>query len=770
MTATPDSDRRALQLRIAGVVQGVGFRPFIYRIATRHHLAGWVRNNAGEVHVTVEGHGPELDQFLTSLRHDSPPLAVIDTVECIPTGLAGFDQFAILPSQNDPARRKPVPADVAMCSACEQELRDQGNRRYRYPFITCTDCGPRFSIVDSLPYDRERTTMAAFAQCPQCLAEYNTPGNRRHHSETNSCPACGPTLWFESIDGARAPVAFEAAVALLARGGILALRGMGGFHLACDATSESAVGLLRQRKRRVAKPFAVMVRDLAMARELVDLDTQEIALLAGRERPIVLLPLKAGHPLSPLVAPGLDRVGLMLPATPLHQLLLDDLGRPLVMTSGNLSEEPIVMGNDEARQSLSHLVDGFLLHDREILARLDDSVLRPAAGGTIVLRRARGFAPLPLRLPMASPVPLLAVGPHLKNTFTMVDRADAFVSPHLGDLESVESLQHFRSMQGAYRRFFQIEPAAVAHDLHPGYLSTRIAQELGLTPCLGVQHHHAHVAAVMAEHGVTGPVLGIAYDGTGYGDDGAIWGAEILQADLLGYRRLAHFRYVPLPGGDLAARRLWRIVLGYCSLHPNARAFFTGVFSGIDPGELKLAQRQLETGVNCPRASSMGRLFDAAAAILGVCRTATYEGQGAMELEALAGLRPAAEYGSPIHLTDGGTWEIDPLPLLLDLASRKARGYPVADLAADFHASIAWVTEEVVRRAVERTGLTTVVLSGGTFQNARLVGSLQRRFEARGLRVLIPRMLPAGDGGISYGQAAVAAARLSDSHRPVSGH
>lgn len=774
MSGTAGVAARALLVRVTGVVQGVGFRPFVHRLALRHHLAGWVLNSSGDVQIAVEGEEGDLEAFLEAITREAPPLARIERVETVPWPPEGRADFTILASAEDPSRRQPLPPDVGLCAACERELADPANRRYRYPFITCTDCGPRFTVIDGLPYDRERTTMRAFSQCPACLREYRTPGDRRYHSETNSCPACGPRLWFESTDGSTetsvksvssvdvsADGAVGKAVRLLESGGILALRGFGGFHLACDATNPVAVDELRRRKHREAKPLAVMVRDLAAAREIAEVTEAEAELLRGQERPIVLLPLRPDHRLAPGIAPGLAAVGLMLPATPLHHLLLADLGRPLVMTSGNLSEEPIAIGNEEARERLGPIADGFLLHDREILSRSDDSVLRYAAGGPIMLRRARGYAPVPLRLPVASPVPLIAVGPHLKNTFTLLDGDTAYISPHIGDLESLESLEHFRGMQAVYRRLFRIRPEVAVHDLHPGYLSTRVAGELGLPRLIGVQHHHAHIAAVMAEHGVSTPVLGVAYDGTGYGDDGAVWGAELLLADLAGYRRLAHFRYVPLPGGDLAARRLWRIVLGYCALNHAASPCLVTAFEGVDPAELALAERQLQAGVNAPRASSMGRLFDAAAAILGVCRVAHYEGQAAMELEALAGVRPAAEYPCAIHDDGAGGWEIDPIPLLTALGLRRIKGYDVADLAADFHASVAWVTAEVLRRAVEATGITTVALGGGTFQNARLLVSLRRRLEGRGLRVLVPRALPPGDGAISYGQAAVAAARLA---------
>ncbi|HXW97578.1 MAG TPA: Sua5/YciO/YrdC/YwlC family protein, partial [Gemmatimonadales bacterium] len=458
---------------------------------------------------------------------------------------------------------------------------------------------------------------------------------------------------------------------------------------------------------------------------------------------------------------NLDTIGVMLPSTPLHLLLLEAAGRPLVMTSGNQSEEPIAIGNDEARSRLLDIADGFLMHDREILSRLDDSVIRSAGGNAVFIRRARGYAPLPLRMPVTTPVPLLAVGPHLKNTFTLLQGDLAYVSPHIGDLESLEGLEHFQHTLAAYRRLFRIEPEAVVHDLHPGYLSTRLALELGLPTTLAVQHHHAHIAAVMAEHGVTEPVVGVAYDGTGYGLDGAVWGAEILVGDLTGFRRFAHLRYAPLPGGDLAARRPWRAALGYAAVDARARAALSAAFATIPDSERGIAERQLEAQVNAPLASSMGRLFDAAAAILGLRLTSEYEGQAAMELETLAGARPASEYPMPVVEDGSGTLQLDPIPMLVRLALRRQRGMDRADLAADFHASVAWATEQMVVRAARESGIGTVALGGGVFQNARLLGSLRVRLEGHGFRVLVPRLLPPNDGAVSYGQAAMAAAILS---------
>lgn len=762
--ATPGREARAV--RVTGVVQGVGFRPFVHRLAARHHLDGWVRNTAGSVEIAVEGPGAELEAFLSELRSEAPPLARIERIEARPGVPGGESGFAIVASADDPAARQPVSPDVATCDACLAELADPANRRYRYPFITCTDCGPRFTVIEAMPYDRERTSMARFAQCPECLREYRSPGDRRFHSETNSCPACGPRLWYADAGGTTqatgAEEALEAAAGLLRRGGILALRGLGGFHLACDATDETAVARLRARKHREAKPLAVMVASPGDAAGLAPLSPELSGLLAAPERPIVLAEPIAGAPLAAGIAPGLGEVGLLLPYTPVHHLLLQAVGCPLVMTSGNRSEEPIATGNAEALARLAGIADGFLLHDREIVARYDDSVLRPTPAGPQFLRRARGFAPLPLGLPVPAPVPLVAVGPHLKNTFTLAAGSRAWVSQHIGDLENFETLEHFREALRRYRGLFRIEPEVAVRDLHPGYLSTREAESLGLPTVIAVQHHHAHVAAVLAEHGVEGPAVGVAFDGTGYGEDGTVWGGEFLVADLRGYRRVGHLRPAPLPGGDLAARRPWRAALGYLSLEPRQAPSFAQAFRGVPTAERAAAGRQLERRLNAPLASSMGRLFDAAAAVLGVRTVAQFEGQAAMELEALAGRRVAGELDFPVEDGPGG-FVLDPLPLLAALGAGLRAGQRPADLAADFHASVARTTALAARRACREAGLRQVVLAGGVFQNARLVGSVARRLEAFGLSVLLPRRLGANDGAVSYGQAAVAAARLAAS-------
>jgi hydrogenase maturation protein HypF len=751
------------------VVQGVGFRPFVHRLALRHKLAGWVRNESGEVHIEVEGSERELTAFLRALRCEAPPLARVEDVESVPVVPFGAARFSIRRSLARPGRRQPVPPDTALCAACEAELFDPANRRYRYPFITCTNCGPRFTVIEALPYDRERTSMRAFHQCDECLSEYRDPADRRHHSETNCCPVCGPRVWYETAgttDRVDGEAGLGQAATLLRDGGILALRGLGGFHLAVDATSDVAVRRLRDRKHRESKPLAVMVRTLAEVEALGAIWPAEARLLASAERPIVVVSRRSDAALAPSIAPGLEAVGVVLAYTPLHHLLLELVGGPLVMTSGNRSEEPIAVGNAEARSRLGGIADGFLLHDREIVARYDDSVVRLAGNVPVMLRRARGYAPLPLPLPIATPVPLVAVGPHLKNTFTLAVDDRAYPSQHVGDLETLETLQHFEEALARLRRLFNVNPAVAVRDLHPGYFSTRVAEGMGLARVIPVQHHHAHVAAVMAEHGRTTPLVGIAYDGTGYGDDGRTWGGEVIACDLTGYRRLAHLRYVPMPGGDLAARMPWRAAAGYLAAEPSVAAAFHLAFAGVPPQERAAAKRQAAAGVNAPLASSVGRLFDAAAAILGVRRVSDYEGQAAMELEALAGRRVARE--CRCEITGGGEepWVLDPVPLLVELGERRQSGEDPADLAADFHASIAWATAELAWRACESAGLRTAVLAGGVFQNARLLVSVRERLQGHGLEVLLPSRLGPNDGAVSYGQAAVAAARL---HREQGG-
>ncbi len=760
---TPIAPPKAARfLRVNGVVQGVGFRPFVHRLARRLGLTGWVRNAAGTVEIHLEGPSDVVDEFERALRTDAPSVSRIDGLESVLATADGAEGFTIAAS-TDAEGIRPVPPDVGTCASCERELLDSADLRYRHPFITCTDCGPRYTIIDDLPYDRERTSMKRFAPCARCAAEYADPGNRRFHAETVACHSCGPRAWLEDVDGTQRGVG-DAAIMLAATalrvGAIVALRGLGGFHLAVDATNDAAIRRLRERKHRDAKPLAVMVRTFDDARAIADLGESEAALLRSSARPIVLVHLRTDARLAGTLAPGLDRVGVMLAYTPLHHLLLEAVARPLVMTSGNLSEEPIAIGLDEGRERLRPLADAFLLHDREILSRCDDSVVRVAGAHAVIHRRARGYAPLPVRLPVAAPQPIIAVGPHLKNTFTLVRGDQAFVSPHIGDLEGLEALEHWRQSFARYRTLFRIEPTVAVRDLHPGYLSSRVADELALSRTIVVQHHHAHIAAVAAEHGVTTPVVGLAFDGTGYGDDGNVWGGEVLVADLAGYRRAAQLRYVALPGGDLAAREPWRVALGYEALARAQTKSFSLAYYGVPMATRVGAGQQLSRGVNSPLASSMGRLFDAAAAVLGVRRFATFEGQAAMELEALAGDTAATPL--PFPIVDGAERLIlDPVPLLIALGEGRQHGVDVSLLAARFHESIAHAAAEVALRVATDAGIDTVVLGGGSFLNARLLTSIERRLRQARLKVLVARQLGPNDGAISYGQAAVAAWRMA---------
>jgi hydrogenase maturation protein HypF len=772
LTSASDlSSTRGLRLRVSGVVQGVGFRPFVHRLALRHGLGGSVSNTAGDVSIEVEGAPGALDAFVAALREEAPPLARVDGVEVEAAPPVGRARFEIRASQDERARHPSVSPDVTLCEACEAELFDPANRRYRYPFITCSDCGPRFSVIESMPYDRVRTTMRPFPLCAACEREYLSPGDRRFHAESNSCAECGPALWFhrtgDILRSTSRDAALSAAAQLLLAGGVVALRGIGGFHLAVDATSDAAVALLRERKRREAKPFAVMVRTLEEAERLADMVPAERRLLVSAERPIVLVQPRPGVPLASQVAPGLARIGLFLAYSPLHHLLLDLVRRPLVMTSGNLSDEPLAAGNEEAIERLGPLADGFLLHDREIVARLDDSVVRAGQTGPILLRRARGYAPLPVPLPIATPRPLLAVGAHMKSTFALADGPVAFLSPHLGDLESLETLAHYEAMLAHCRRLFRIDPELVVRDLHPGYMSTRLAESLGI-PVIAVQHHHAHIAATMAEHHVVEPVVGLAFDGTGYGEDGNIWGGEVLLADPAGFRRVGHLRYAPLPGGDLAARTPWRAALGFQSLEPAIADVLGIAFEEVRASELALAVRQVERGLNCPLASSIGRLFDAAAAVLGVRSVARYEGQAAMELEALAEGHDAEPLPFPIVGPDDNM-VLDPIPLLVALAERRQAGRRRDELGAAFHESVAATAAEAATRACVAHGIRTVALGGGVFQNARLLSAIAGRLELNGLRVLAPRALSPNDGAVSFGQAVVAAARMVKGDGPLPG-
>jgi hydrogenase maturation protein HypF len=766
----------ARALLVEGVVQGVGFRPFVWRLATELGLAGRVRNAAGRVEIEAEGPAAALDAFARRLRADAPPRARVErvTVLSLEPGPEPLPRpFAIDESVSAAATDRLFPPDIATCDDCLRELFDPADRRYRYPFTNCTNCGPRATIIDELPYDRAQTTMRAFPLCPACEAEYRDPADRRFHAEPVACAACGPKLAWRPT-GAPAPVATEeaalaAAVRALREGAIVAVKGLGGYHLACDATDDAAVRRLRDRKRRWSKPFAVMVRDLAAAEALCRTGSLERRLLAGPARPIVLLQARpaARRVLAPSVAAGNRRLGVFLPYTPLHHLLLAAVDRPLVLTSGNLTDEPLATDDDDALGRLGGLADGFLVHDREIRARYDDTVTRVVASRESVVRRARGYAPEPMPLPFATPVPLLAVGAELKHTFTLARGSRAHVAPHNGDLEDLATHRAFTDGLAHLSRLLALEPEVVVHDLHPEYLSTKYAvSQFPAAKRIAVQHHHAHVASCAAEHGITGPFLGVAYDGLGMGDDGTLWGGEILLADLRGYRRLARFGRAPLPGGALAVRRPYRMALGYLfgaealddavipGLAPEAAEAF---LDRLDPREVALVRTQVARGLNAPVASSAGRLFDAAAALIGIRDVAEYEAQAAIDLELAAGDRVAGPLPYRLAYRDN-LLVYDPRPTLAALV---ASSRPAGDRAAAFQATIVTVTRELLADAHARTRVSTVCLSGGVFQNRRLASSLLRELAGDGFHVVINRQVPVNDGGVSYGQAAVGAARLA---------
>ena len=711
----PSVERRAFVVR--GIVQGVGFRPFVYGIARQQELAGFVLNDGDGVVIEVEGDAPALERFAQALFDDAPPLAQIDSIETGQREPLGETTFRIEVSEATGSTAL-IPADVATCDDCLHELFDPEDRRYRYPFINCTQCGPRFTIVTGVPYDRPLTTMAGFPLCADCRLEYEDPGNRRFHAEPIACPVCGPQV----------TMPIEAAAQLLRDGSILAVKGLGGYHLACDAANETAVARLRTRKLREDKPFALMTNEPELLAELSD---DEAALLAARERPIVLVRRRADAPVAPSVAPATPWLGLMLPYTPLHHLLLAEFAGTLVMTSGNVSDEPIAHDDDEARERLGAIADAFLAHDRPIHRRCEDSVVRAA----YPIRRSRGYVPGALPLPVATPRTIVAAGAELKSTFCVARGEQAFLSPHLGDLDSELAYRAFLTDIDLYLAMLGAEAEVVAHDLHPEYLATKWALERE-AELVGVQHHHAHAAACMAEHGETGPALALVFDGTGYGTDGTLWGGELLRCDLASFERLAHLDPVPLPGGEAAIREPWRVAASYLELAGRPVPF----------ERWELVRHALK--VNAPLSSGMGRLFDAVAALLGVRESVTYEGQAAIELEQLAGDVSATPY--PWRFGAG-------VDLVAAVHDELAAGRPRAEIAAAFHETVA---AAAAGACAEATSPQTVVLSGGTFQNLRLLDSTRSRLEAHGFTVLTHRLVPPNDGGISYGQAAIAAARL----------
>src|SRR5271169_6851561 len=757
------------QIEVSGIVQGVGFRPYVYRLATGRQLSGTIRNTSAGVTIEIQGPAEIVQDFVARLPAEAPPLARITNLAVRDLPCNGDQDFRIVHSHEGEDVRTLISPDVAVCPDCLREMFDSNDRRYRYPFINCTNCGPRFTIIRDIPYDRPSTSMAMFPMCPACLAEYENPLDRRFHAQPNACWHCGPRveLWDKSGRRIECRDPIVEAVAGLHAGLVVAVKGLGGFHLAVDATNPAAVALLRQRKRRVEKPFAVMVPDLQAAREICKLDDAARTVLQSIQRPIVLLEKKMPRIIPDGVAPFNRYLGIFLPYTPLHHLLFAEGGfTALVMTSGNLSEEPIAIDNREAIHRLKGLADYFLVHNRDILQRCDDSVVRVAGGVTRQLRRSRGFVPVPVFLKDDQPS-VLAVGGELKNTICLTKGKHAFLSQHVGDLENVESYSFFHEAIQHLERILQIRPEIIAYDLHPNYFSTKWALQQSGAKLVGVQHHHAHIASCMAENHLEGRVIGFALDGTGYGTDGNIWGGEVLIAGYEDFERAAHLEYVPLPGGAAAIREPWRMAVSYLA-HHFGREFLRMEFMKLDipfvrqlhRPKVDLLLRMMEQGVNSPLTSSCGRLFDAVAALVGIRQQVNYEAQAAIELEMTVG-SSGEDSGYPLELVpENDYWIISTRPLFEALLDDLGRDLPVSTISRRFHNGL---VEGFVRLAAllrEKTSLGRVCLSGGTFHNVYLSERLEMRLSEAGFEVFTQKEVPSGDGGLCLGQALVAAAKI----------
>ena len=763
-----------------GIVQGVGFRPFIYRLANNHELKGSVLNSTEGVVIEVEGPAKRLEEFIADITSKAPPLAVVERVESSFLPPVGYQSFIIQPSQEEEDKFVLISPDICVCPDCLRELFNPRDRRYRYPFINCTNCGPRFTIIKDIPYDRPKTTMAVFQMCPGCEKEYHNPSDRRFHAQPNACSACGPHVWLVNgkttgdnfIEGEEAIMRTRP---LLSKGAIVAVKGLGGFHLACDATNDASVALLRERKGRVNKPFAIMSLDCQAVEKYCHVSEAERQLLESPQRPIVLLRRKGDSPISALVSPSNSYLGIMLPYTPLHYLLLERRGDEtdtlaLVMTSGNMSEEPIAIGNEEALERLGTLADAFLFHDRDIHVRCDDPVTRVFEGKEAIIRRSRGYAPFPVRLNFETK-PVLACGAELKNTFCIARDNYAFLSQHIGDMENLETLSSFESGIEHFKKLFRVSPEVIAYDLHPEYLATKYALELrrngteqlpSETQFVPVQHHHAHIASCLAENGVPEPVIGVAFDGTGYGEDGQIWGGEFLVCDFRHFERRAHLKYVVLPGGEAAIRKPYRMAISYLHRLPSALTSGLTLFDRVDPVELEIVRRQIEKGINSPLTSSCGRLFDAVSSLLGICDVITYEGEAAIRLEMLA----------DESIDDGYHWPlprgklpivINPEPILCDIIDDLKAGVPLAVISAKFHNAVAEMVSGVCCLIRERDGLSKVALSGGVFQNLYLLKRTLGHLRKRGFKPYIHHQVPCNDGGIALGQAVIANAKVTSS-------
>ncbi len=757
------------QILVKGTVQGVGFRPFVFSLARRRALTGRVLNNTTGVLIDIEGDASVINHFITELTLSSPPLSLIESVERSDNlALAHYQDFRIVESAAHGQKRTPISADIATCRDCLRELCDPHDRRYRYPFINCTNCGPRFTIIEGIPYDRAQTTMRDFAMCAACRAEYENPLDRRFHAEPTACAVCGPRLSLTAAHGRE--VELEAASdedpisrvrQLLLDGRIVGIKGIGGFHLACDALDVAAVERLRQRKYREGKPFALMAASIAVIRKHCSVSEAEEALLTSAPRPVVLLAKRSDVIIPAAIAPGVNTLGFMLPYSPLHYMLLEKLGRPLVMTSGNVSAEPVCYEDEEATQRLSKIADYFLSHNRRIHLRADDSVTRVQAGREMILRRARGYAPAPIKTGFKFAREILACGAELKNTFCLARAQYAFLSHHIGDLENLETLRSYTTGIEHYKQLFHLQPEVVAYDLHPEYLSTKYALALDEpTEKIGVQHHHAHIASCMADNGIDGEVIGVAMDGLGFGSDGRLWGGEFFVADFSAAERIAHLAYIPMPGGAQAVREPWRMAAVY--LHRALGDDFLNLnlpfVQALDRRAWTTLRRMLLTGTNSPETSSMGRLFDAVASLLGLRNVVNYEGQAAIELETIVDRQTTQRYEFEFA-ADGRIIKAEGViqRAVADLLDGRAP----QEVAARFHLGVAHLIGTIARHVRAERRLNRVALSGGVFQNMFLLEHTCRMLEADGFEVFTHSRVPTNDGGIALGQAAVANARLS---------
>lgn len=760
----PSSRRERRLIELTGIVQGVGFRPTIYRLAREHSLTGFVRNDGKGVTIEVEGDPGEVARFAGSLPERLPARSSIQTIRTRDLEPKGYREFRIETSSEGDEKTSLVSPDIAVCEDCLRELADRNDRRYNYPFINCTNCGPRFTIVKDIPYDREKTTMNQFRMCEDCRAEYEDPLDRRFHAQPNACHVCGPQVFLEDGAGselARGEDAVEKVRSLLGQGCLIAVKGLGGFHLACDATNGEAVRRLRESKYREDKPFALMARDGRAVSQQCEVSPFERKLLLSPEKPIVILRRLPDSTVAEDVAPGQKYLGFMLPYTPLHHMILEGTCKILVLTSGNISDEPICYENVEAKERLSSIADFFLLHDREIETRCDDSVTREFAGTEYILRRGRGYSPRPLGFRFGFKEQILGCGAELKNTFTVARDQHAFVSHYIGDLKNLETFKSFTEGVAHYCRLFSVSPDVIAHDLHPDYLSTKYALGFSDLARVGVQHHHAHVASVMAENGIEGKVLGVVLDGAGYGEDGNVWGCEFLVADYGGYERLGHLDYIPMPGGDMAAKEPYRMGFSYLFRAYGEQMFDLelDLFKRHKQEKVELLLEMIGKKLCSPITSSAGRLFDAISSIVSIRDRINYEGQAAVELEMSADESCQDSYPYAIR-EEEETYVIDPVPVVKSVVDDFVNGTPVSLISASFHNTMSAIVADLCGRLRDRTGITGVALSGGVFQNMLLLSRVVSLLEVNGFDVYIHHKVPPNDGCISLGQAAVANARL----------